>query len=354
MARLFFAIAALCYCAHAVAKKPANDEPLLHTWHELHMGTVFTIRIWAPASKKTETEKAVASAFIRIAELNQACSDYVADSEIRTLARPPVGEPVSISDTLAGVLIPAKRLAEETGGAFDPTIGPLIRQWRLSRKNNRLPDPAALADARSRSGHEKLMIDADGPKVTLAAEGMQLDLGGIAKGYAADTALAILRDAGFPQSLVAASGDIVVGDPPARKDAWRVGIRGLPQDPGDTAKAEPKLPADLTGLIELNNAAISTSGDLNQSIVIEGVRYSHIVDPKTGLGLTRRRSVTVIAPTAIESDSLATACSVLEKDKALALIRSRGAGYHIRIREFDEDGKLQITDSDHFPSAVDL
>ena len=359
-ARLFFACAAMCsYAAISGAREKAVESAAtLHTWKEPHMGTVFTIRVSTNDEQKAAANDAVAAAFRRIAEINQACSDYVADSEIRTIAAHPAGKPVTISATLAPVLANASDLATETNGAFDPTIGPLIRQWRLSRKNSRLPRAEALAAAQRRSGYSKLTIDPAAPSATFAIADMQLDLGGIAKGYAADEALQTLREEGFPHSLVAASGDIVVGAPPTGKTAWRVGIRGLKTEAAQAEDdgsdhAEYDLPADLTGLIELKNAAISTSGDLNQFITIDDIRYSHIVDPHTGLGLTRRCSVTIIAPTAIESDSLATACSILDTQTALALIQKRGAGYHIRIRELDDSGKLRITESADFPSAVD-
>jgi thiamine biosynthesis lipoprotein len=360
-ARLLCVLALISVCASCV---PAADDNLdaasnadMFTWNEPHMGTIFIIRVSTSAERKAAADEAVAGAFQRIAEINQVCSDYVTDSEIRTITRSPAGEAVKISDTLAKVLVAADTLAAETKGAFDPTIGPLIRQWRMSRKNSRLPSAAALSNAQLRSGYTKLTITPATPSVTVGIEGMQLDLGGIAKGYAADEALKILRETGFPHSLVAASGDIVVGMPPTGTTAWRVGIRGLKAEQDETHAegsdhTEVQLPADLTGLIELKNAAISTSGDLNQWIELDGVRYSHIVDPHTGLGLTRRCSVTVIAPTAIESDSLATACSVLEKDKALALIQKRGAGYHIRIREINDHGRIVITESADFPAAV--
>ena len=362
MARLFFALATFIVVGTPGA---GADEPSptvgMRSWNEPHMGTVFTIRISTGASKEDAADQAVAAAFRRVAEINQACSDYVADSEIRTITRHPAGKPTEISITLAEVLLAARELAAETQGAFDPTIGPLIRQWRLSRKNSRLPRAEVLRTARSRSGYTKLTIDPAKPSVTFATDGMQLDLGGIAKGYAADEALKILREHGFPHSLVAASGDIVVGTPPLGKPAWRVGIRGLKAESdggsdkdGTSDHTESDLPADLTGLIELKNAAISTSGDLNQSIIIDGVRYSHIVDPRSGLGLTRRCSVTVIAPTATESDSLATACSVLDTEAAMALITRRGSSYQIRIRELDEKGDIRITDSENFPPPADL
>jgi len=332
--------------------QPANAGTELLTWVEPHMGTKFTIRAWVDTEQTAAANEAAAQAFAKVAELNRICSDYIADSEINQLREIPSGTPAAISESLASILISAQELSAETDGAFDVTIGPLIRQWRLSRKNTRLPRPEYLSSALARCGYQHLKISSNPPTVTLGVEGMQIDLGGIAKGCAADAALDVMKEAGFAKSLVAASGDIAVGDPPPGKDHWRVGIRGL--EPKVVDDSQKKLPGDLTGLIALSNAAISTSGDLEQSIVIDGTRYSHIVDPETGLGLTYRRSVSVIAPTAGESDSLATACSVLDRKAALALIKKRGPGYHIRIRQLDLDGKLTITETENFPPGIRL
>ncbi len=134
---------------------------------------------------------------------------------------------------------------------------------------------------------------------------MQLDLGAIAKGYAADEALAMLRAHGVRQALIAVSGDIVAGDPPPGKEGWTIGV------------------ANTGEQLVLHNAAVSTSGDSEQSLKISGVRYSHIIDPKTGLGLTSRLTVTVIARRGLDADPLATAISVLGEARGRALLAKR-------------------------------
>lgn len=363
--RLFFRLPALAIglalllpAGSPVRATDADTPRELVTWTEPHMGTVFTIRVWV-ANNPDETQKAegaVSLAFQKIGELDQICSDYIASSELNGLHRHDAETPVEISRTLADILQRSRQLSERTDGAFDVTIGPLIRQWRLSRKNSRLPRKQQLDAAFAATGYQNLVLDFPSgdasPTATLRVPGMKLDLGGIAKGSAADAALATLRSHGFPQSLVAASGDIAVGDPPPGKDSWRVGIQGLASDAEPVKEAS--LPGDLTGLIELSNAAISTSGDLRQWITIDGTRYSHIVDPTTGLGLTRRRSVSVIAPNATDSDSLATACSVLTWDAASSLISDLGGDYAIQLRELDDDGKLIIRQSKNFPAPAKL
>ena len=185
-------------------------------------------------------------------------------------------------------------------------------------------------------GYKNVRLDVVNQTVRLLTPGMQLDLGGIAKGYAADEALKVLRDKfGIKRALVAASGDIACGDPPPGADGWTVEIAPI---------AKSQKPRALT----LANAAVSTSGDLEQFVEIKGVRYSHVLDPKTGLGLTGRRSVTVIAPNGITADSMTKAVSVLPPEQALNLVEDTpGAAAYIVI--LDKDEKPVTTASKRFP-----
>jgi thiamine biosynthesis lipoprotein len=189
------------------------------------------------------------------------------------------------------------------------TIGPVVRLWRQVRKDRRLPDPDVLKAARDRVGYKKLELDPKARTVDLKVAGMMLDLGGIAKGYAADEGLKVLAKHGITSALVAASGDIAVSSPPPGKAGWRVDIAPLP------GSKEPRQ-------VLLKDAAISTSGDSEQFVEIAGTRYSHIVDPRTGLGQTGRRSVTVIARHGIQADSLTKMAALLDADKAVAAIET--------------------------------
>ena len=227
----------------------------------------------------------------------------------------------------------AYNLAEETGGAFDVTLGPVIRLWRDARKQKRLPDPAALAEARGRCGFRNLVLDAAARTVSLKMPGMLLDLGGIAKGYAADEALRVLRDHGIRSALVAASGDLAIGDPPPGKTGWRVGIDSL-------NAPESKF----TRVLELRNAAVSTSGDTEQFLEIGGVRYSHIIDPATGMGLTDRIAVTVVAEKGIDADGLATAVSVLGMQRGLEFVEQRTPAAVMIV-----DSRGRVSQSSRFP-----
>ena len=274
-----------------------------------HMGTLFSIKLYTSSAARAES--AFRKAHARIAELDALLSDYRADSELNQLPRQ-AGRPVKVSPDLYTILAASQRLAEETDGAFDITLGPAIRLWREARRDHRLPDPAALREAASHIGYRKLHLDAVHGTVTLDDPGMRLDLGAIAKGYAADAALAVLADLGIRRALVAASGDLAFGDPPPGQRGWRIGL--------DSPAA----------VLTLAHAAVSTSGDAEQHVEIEGRRYSHIIDPATLMGLTRPITVTVRARRGIDADSLATALSVLGGERGLALIEGhRGVAARI-------------------------
>jgi FAD:protein FMN transferase len=266
-----------------------------------HMGAMFQITLYAPDAARAEA--AAEAAFQRIARLEDVMSDYMADSELMRLAAEPAGTVVPTSKDLFRVLQRAQEIAEATDGAFDVTAGPLTRLWRFSRKRNVLPSNTALAAASDALGWRHLQLDATQRTVTLLRPNMRLDLGGIGKGFAADAALAVLQQHGVSRALIAASGDVRAGDPPPGAEGWQVEVAG-----------------HEGRRVSLANAAISTSGDTEQFIEIDGVRYSHIVSPFTGLGLTHRIQATVIAPDAATSDALATACCVLGPERVLAVI----------------------------------
>lgn len=269
------------------------------------MGTSASILIYAHDEEAGLA--AIEAAFQRGEEIAAICTDYDPDSELMRLSRAPVNEPIPVSPTLAAVLAHARTTAELTDGAFDPTLGPLTRLWRKSRRDKELPLDTELAAAREASGWENLEVNLEQRYVVLKKEGMRLDLGGIAKGYAADEMMRILGERGFPIAYIAIAGDVRLGAPPPGQRGWRVGIK--------------TLGPELTQIIEVAHGAVSTSGDLYQYVDIDGSRYSHIIDPSTGLGLTRRIAATVVAPTAVQSDPLATFCCI-KPGQALELFRA--------------------------------
>ncbi len=282
---------------------------------ELHMGVQARIVVYAPSAERAEA--ACRSAFQAIADLDQAMSDYRPASELMRLCAQAGGPPVRVSEDLFELLRRAQLLAERTDGAFDVTIGPLVRLWRSARKSGVLPGTEELEKARALVGYRKMRLDSASRTVLLESSGMLLDLGGIAKGYACDRALEVLRKAGLARAMIEFGGDIVVGEPPPGTDGWAVEL------------FEPSRSKNRT--VRLRNSAISSSGDVEQFVEIGGVRYSHIVDPKSGLGLRNQVAVTVIARNGTDSDSLATALSVLGPGDHRTLLRAYpGASAYIR------------------------
>ncbi|MES1256929.1 MAG: FAD:protein FMN transferase [Acidobacteriota bacterium] len=304
------AVCTVLFCVPAAAAE--RIEAL-----EPHMGTMFRIVLYAEGEKDAgQARDAIRAAFDRVAELDNKLSDYKPDSELNTSVQAAFDREIPISDDLYVVLKASRALAESTDGAFDVTLGPVIRLWRKARAARQLPGPDELANARLLTGYRKMHLGDHTLRVDRA--GMQFDLGAIAKGYAADEALRLLAARGFPRSLVAASGDLAIGDAPPNKEGWEIGVDSM-QAPDQS----------FTRTLRLQNAGVSTSGDTEQHAEIGGVRYSHIVNPATGLGLMHRIGVTVIARKAIDSDCLSTAASVATETRgssaALALIQRRGA-----------------------------
>lgn len=317
------------------------------------------------AKNREEATHAAAAAFDSIAQLDDRMSDYRPRSELMRLCENSREAPtpsLTVSADLFDIFATSREVAAASDGAFDITVGPLVQAWRHARREAHLPPPEVLQDARARVGWESISLAPSARTVSLRRANMRLDLGGIAKGYAAERAVRTLKDHGVPRCLVAMSGDIVVGDPPPGETGWRIELpapvseatacHGLPTSPGGANLKEPSnltqppilaepsaaphdrtrrgMPTDpFQGLlflepfepgassvaaVRLANAAISTSGDSQQFIEIDGVRYSHIVDPRTGLGVTNRVLCTVIAPTGEVADSVASAICVLGVD----------------------------------------
>jgi thiamine biosynthesis lipoprotein len=321
---------------------PATAEPALSRWEfvEPHMGTLFQIVIFAPEIGPARA--AARAAFDRIADLNRIMSDYDSGSELMRLSRQPVGAASPVSADLADILQRSQILAEKSSGAFDVTLGPVIQLWREARRTHQLPSPRTRTAALAAAGFMKLRLDDSLRTVTLLAPAMRLDLGGIAKGYSAHAALMVIARQGFGRAMVAGSGDLALGDPPPGELGWRVELALAGHDSGkpDTVVAA--------------NVGISTSGDTEQFLEIGGTRYSHIVDPITGLGLTRSLTVTVVARNATDADSLATACSVLPPDRIKRLVEEWREPIRVIVQTRDAQGVAQRQSFGKNPPGVSL
>lgn len=287
---------------------PQPDTPLVRVERvEPHMGTRFQITVYA---KDQQTgEKAIAAGFATIARMNKILSDYQSDSEVMRLCAQGGGAPIPVSPELMEITQKSLELSRKTEGAFDVTVGPLTLIWRRARKALLAPDNSEIEEARKKVGSHLIKLDPEKRTIQLAKKGMRLDFGGIGKGYAADKALAVIQSFGITRALVAAGGDITCSDPPPGKKGWTVELIPLP---GDVSRAR---------FFSLANGAVSTSGDLEQFLEIGGKRFSHLLNPKTGMGTTTRKSATVVSKRGADADSLTKVVLLLDRSRAESILK---------------------------------
>ncbi len=290
------------------------------------------IKIVLYAADKTTAGEAARAAFDRFHELNAILSDYDPESELRRLGdTSSVGKPVRVGDDLWRVLEQAQELSERSEGAFDVTVGPVVRLWRNARRTKELPPAESIEAALSRVGYRLVHLDPRQHTVELLRPNMRLDLGGIAKGYAVDEAMAVLRRCRIDRMMVEAGGNIGFGEAPPGKPGWRIGV----------APPEPNSPPRM--YLSLSRAAISVSGDMWQYVVIDGTRYSHLIDPKTGKPLVDHCQVTLVGPDGLSTDGLSTAVAVLGPEKGLRLVESMPGMAAMVVRMVD--GREQTSES---------
>lgn len=270
------------------------------------MGTVFRL-VFFTEKDSVSAQAIAARIFDRVDTLNAIFSDYLPESELNRLSdQSGSGKKVHVSEELWKILRQSKRFAKASNGAFDPTVGALTRLWRRARNLKEPPDSARIVATLKTVNYRSIRFYKN-RRVQLKLKGTRLDLGGIAQGYAADECLALLKAAGISIALADAGGDIAIGDAPPGAKGWNI----------------ERITSDSTKeTLVLVNCGITTSGATYRYFeAANGVRYSHIVDPRTGWGITQPRLVTVLAPNAITADAWATALSVSGK-----LSRKKGSG----------------------------
>ena len=286
--------------------KSSEDRIEKYSFSQACMGTTFKIVVYTPYSY-SKTAAIIEQVYDLAEEMNSVFSDYMADSEVGKFNRSEPNRPQLASPHLLELLKISKKINISTKGNFDPTCGSLSKLWRLAKRTKKLPSPAELTAAKNACGFSNLKINYKSAHITKINPHTRLDFGGIAKGYTADKMLKMLKNKGLPSSSIAAGGDIVTGEAPPGKDSWEVQIIPYHDKP-----VKPMT-------IRIANAAVSTSGNTEQSIKIKNQSYSHILDPTSGLGLTHNNAATVIAPSGTQSDPLATALCIGGKD-ALKII----------------------------------
>jgi thiamine biosynthesis lipoprotein len=269
--------------------------------------------IIAVAENRGTAQKAIAGALDSLRQIEALASSHLEDSEIAKVNALAFREPVKVSEPVFEILERAVYYGKLTNGAFDITVGPLIDVWQAAADTNTVPEPNQLQKALAEVGYDKVHLDPNNNTVRFGVEGMKLDLGGIAKGYAIDLAIDAIKQAGAEGGMVDVGGDIrCFGTPADGKKHWLIGL----QDP-DLARKEQNLL-----VLKLDDAAVATSGDYRRFVLIGNERHSHIIDTHTGQSAAKLSSVTVITEKAVDADALATAVSVLGPEDGLKLIES--------------------------------
>jgi thiamine biosynthesis lipoprotein len=310
--------ASLVIAAYLFVKPKQRVE--IDSGYRLVMGTF--AHIIAVARDSGTANKSIEAAFGQLRNIEALMSYHRDDSELANVNRNAFKEPVKISSQTFEVLQQAIKFSKLSDGAFDVTVGPLVDLWRQAGESNTVPSDDKLAEVRSKVGYEKVILDVNETTVRFAVEGMKLDLGGIAKGYAIDKAVKAMQNCGATGGLVDVGGNIRCFGKPKDKPYWRIGL----QDPNENLGyriSDIGFPTEVGKpllILKFNDAAVATSGHYRRFAQIQGKKYSHIINTETGYSSDKLASVTIIEKDATTADALSTAVIVLGAEKGLALI----------------------------------
>ncbi len=306
------------------------DRPAasLDEQRRLMMGSFGSVTAY---SHDETSEDALGAALDEMQRVDTLMSHYKPDSEVSRISAMAGAGSLRVHEDTLHVVVAALDLGRETGGAFDITVAPLLKLWGFFSHGARVPSATEVDATRADVGFDGVRVDRDAMAVMLVRERMELDLGGIAKGHAVDLAAQALRAGGVRSALVNLSNSAfrAIGAPPG-EEAWRIAVR------------HPRAPGEQLGVVLVSDAALATSADTEQFFVRDGVRYGHILDPRTGYPVSNGVvSVTVVAQTGLDADALATSVFVLGPDAGMALIGSRRGVDALVVTE-DTDGRLNL------------
>jgi len=278
------------------------------------MGTAARIIVLAPTLRAGQN--AVQVGFAQMELIDGLMSTYRDDSELSIVNEEAHERAVPVSRETMRVLEKAGDIHRLSQGAFDVTVAPLLALWKAAADTNTPPTAEQIDAARALVGWDKVQLDPQAATVRFTQPGVQIDLGGIAKGHAIDLALEAVRAAGAVGAMVDIGGDIrCFGEPPRGKKNWRIGLQDPRMEQADS-------PQEILLVLNIGDRAVATSGHYRRFAVIDGQTVSHIVEPESGQGSTKLASTTIIAADALTADALATAVSVMGQDRGLALIET--------------------------------
>ena len=314
-------------CVGACQRTHAQVESLKRfVYRQGHMGMEVRLVLYAP--DRESSVQAAEAAFAEVAILDSLLSSYRSDSELMRVNRRAGEGPVAVGYHMFSILDRGQVFARRSDGALDVTAGPLIQLWRTARRTQQLPDSTMLQEAQRRVGWQHLALEEEAQTVAFRRAGMELNLGGLAKGYILDQVREVLLEHGLRRVLAEAGGDLVAGAAP-------------PGEPGWTVNIPHRAAGDSSRVIAVAHAAVATSGDSVQYVEINGTRYSHVINPKTGRGLTQQPTTTVVAPTGITADALATTIGILGLKEGKKFAQSYYPGATVYASTSDSTAVLQ-------------
>jgi FAD:protein FMN transferase len=293
-------------------------QPVVVRASRLLMGTLVEIQVYGADS--SASQRAAAHALDEIGRVDYLLSNYDPASELSAMNRDAARAPVVVSRELFDFVAECRTYYQTTAGAFDPTVGPLVRVWGFFSPTPSRPSDDVIAAARARTGFDRVRLDPDARSVSYMVPGLEFDPGGIGKGYAVDRAVAVLRREGVDAALISAGGSTLyaIGHPPGR-DAWTVAVRN-------------PLDVDLPyAFVRLRDSALSTSGVSEQSVLSGTHRFSHVFDPRSGAPVDDMCQATVVAPTATASDALTKAAFILDHETVIRVLEQRLGVHALRV-----------------------
>lgn len=301
------AAAWIALCGAGLGAVSGLDTPLSTRVHRYLMGTSMTIEVYGgdPQSRADAIDEAFAS----MVEIDRLMSNYREDSELAHINAQAATLPVRVSDPMWGVLSAAQLVSKRSDGVFDITVGPLVRLWGFHDKQPHVPTETELEHVRPLIGYQNLVLDSGTHAVSFRKSGVELDLGGIAKGFAVELAGGVLRRRGFTGLIDAGGNQYLVGHPIA-KSSWQIGIE------------DPDKPGTLLGVLDVDSGAVSTSGGYHNFFVADGKTYGHLLDPRVLKPSASALSVTIVSPDATLADALSKPAFILGPTAGLRLVES--------------------------------
>ncbi len=333
---IIFVVFLIIVLLNSIIKRPPAE---FETGYRLVMGTF--ARVIVVAQNSEIAEKAASDAFAQMEKVDSLMSDFKDNSDIGIVNREAFQKEVKVSDDTFEVIKRSVEFSKLTDGAFDITVGPLVALFRKEKETHIPPTKEEIENAKAKTGYEKLILDDKNKTVRFTVEGMKLDLGGIAKGYGVDIATEAVKKDGALGALVDIGGNIrCFGTPAQGKKTWLVGI----QDPNLAENKD----EGLISTLKITDESVSTSGNYQQFVMINGKRQSHIINRKTGTGAEGLSSVTIITDNATDADALSTAVTVIGTEKGMALIESLPNTEAILINSPPENKILKSSGADKY------